>query len=515
MKAALATITLLAGCSAAATADKTPAPTRPEASKPEPAKPVAKPAAPQGEIVTALLEKMNGAAVGRPAQAFRKGAVAPIATPKPTATANGFVVQFASHATITTPTVYDKKVIVSGGFRAKELYAFEAGTGKPLWGIDLHDDGPSSPACESGVCVVNTESCTIFAIDAETGKQLWSYWLGDPLTSAPTIAGKRVFASYPQHASADPKKPAPAGANHALAAFDLKTGEVLWQVWLPADVMSAPVAIGEFVYVTTFDGIVIKLEQATGKIRYAMKANATSAPVVQIGKDGVEQMYYTRRASQAGNAAQNEMVIRADHNEPETKWNSESKQADYIDPKVQAKSTYNQSSTEQDAHNGFSGGAPAAATPDAAWSNVGVNSVASMQSFQGSRVVHLADRSINTMGDEVIATDNESGATLWKLKLSGDTRKQGGFLGTAPLAAGNHVLFGTLDGNVVSVDPKSGKSTATYAVGSAIRSQPVAVDGWIYVGTEDGKLVAINTKDATITGWSSWGGNAQRTGLAK
>ena len=46
------------------------------------------------------------------------------------------------------------------------------------------------------------------------------------------------------------------GATHALAAFDLRTGVILWQLWLESDVMSAPVAAGEFVYVTTFTGTV-------------------------------------------------------------------------------------------------------------------------------------------------------------------------------------------------------------------------------------------------------------------
>jgi outer membrane protein assembly factor BamB len=49
----------------------------------------------------------------------------------------------------------------------------------------------------------------------------------------------------------------------------------------------------------------------------------------------------------------------------------------------------------------------------------------------------------------------------------------------------------------------------------AIRSQPVVADGRIYVGTEDGRLVAIDTKDPSITGWPTWGGNAQRTGIAR
>ena len=471
--------------------------------------------APKGEIVTAEVEKMNSDEYGRPPVKFRPGHVSPRKPAPTTKTATGFQVQFASHATITTPTVYDRAVIVSGGFKSKELYAYEAQTGKPRWAIDLHDDGPSSPACESGVCVINTESCTIFAIDVKTGKQLWSFWLGDPLTSAPTIAKNRVFASYPAASTSDPKKARPPGASHALAAFELRSGKILWQLWLDSDVMSAPVAVGDFVYVTTFKGTVIKLEQATGKVRYAMRAKATSAPVVQFDKNGVEQMYYTRRGEAAdASSPVEEMLIRADHNDPKTRYKAAKKRADYIDRKTQNQSDYAAKSKSEDAANGFSGGAPAAANAGVAFDNVGVQSVSSMQNFQGSRVVKLRDRSVNSMGDEVIATDAETGATLWKHKLPGDLKKQGGFLGTAPLAAGGSILFGTLDGKVVRLDPQTGKEIGAWPAGGKVRSQPVVDSGWIYVGTEDGKLVAIDTKDAALTGWPTWGGNAQRTGIA-
>lgn len=471
-------------------------------------------AAPKGEIVTAEIEKMNSDDAGKPPTEFRAGHPTPRTSPKATMTTTGFHVQFESHATITTPTVYERAVIVSGGFKSKELYAFDRTTGAPMWALDLHDDGPSSAACERGVCVVNTESCTIFAIEANTGKHLWSYWLGDPLTSAPSIAGDRVFASYPAAQAAN-GKPRPAGATHVLAAFELTTGKIIWQRWLDGDVMSAPVAMGEFVYATTFNGTVIKFEQATGKIRYAMRAKATSAPVVQFDASGVEQMYYTRRgeASEEADGAQ-EMLIRADHNEPETKYKAAQKKADYIDKAVQRSTTLAAESAEQDAANGFSGGAPASAAAHFAMDSVGISNVSSMQNFQGSRVVKLADRSVNTMGDEVIATDADTGATLWSYKLEGDLRKQGGFLGTAPLAAGGSIMFGTLQGKVVRLDQKTGKEVATYAVGGKVRSQPVVAGGWIYVGTEDGRLVAINTKDPKVTGWPTWGGNAQRTGIA-
>ncbi|HTJ43654.1 MAG TPA: PQQ-binding-like beta-propeller repeat protein [Kofleriaceae bacterium] len=502
---------LAAACGGPSTTEKIEPTTKaPAIAKPPPAKSNDHP--PEGDIVTKEVLAMNGPDYGRPPTDFRKGSVAAIATPKAKKTDRGFEVQFPSHATITTPTVYDGKVIVSGGFQGTQLFAYESKTGKPVWGIDLHDDGPSSPACERGTCVISTESCTVFAIDAETGKQRWSYWLGDPLTSAPTIAGDLAFVSYPASATGD-GKPLPPGANHVLAAFELESGKLKWQLWLDGDVMSSPVAVGEFVYVSTFAGTVIKIEQPTGKIRYAMRAKATSAPVVQFGADGVESMYYTRRGEHEADGAE-ESIIRADHNEPKTKYETAKHKAAYIDPKVQGDSSYAKSSASQDAHNGFSGGAPASAAADVAANQVGVGSVSSIQGFQGSRIVHLRDRNVNTMGNEVIATDVDSGKELWTIKLDGD-EKSGGALGTAPLAAGSHaILYGTLGGEIVSVDPSNGKRRDAYKIGGPVRSQPVVDGGWIYVGTEDGRLVAIDTKDPLVTGWPTWGGNAQRTGVA-
>ena len=179
-----------------------------------------------GEDVTAEILAMNSDEHGPPPKESRKGHVSRRKAPEVMRTKHGFEVQFASHAPVVTPAVYDGKVYVSGGFRSKEFHAFHATTGKSAWSINLDDDGPSSAACERGVCVFNTESCTVFAVNAKTGKMLWSWWLGDPLTSSPAIADGRVFTSYPAHASGDPNKPKPPHASHAIAAFDLEKGTI-------------------------------------------------------------------------------------------------------------------------------------------------------------------------------------------------------------------------------------------------------------------------------------------------
>jgi outer membrane protein assembly factor BamB len=434
-----------------------------------------------------------------------------------------------------SPTVYDGAVLVSGGFRSKELYAYEAKTGEPRWALDLGDDGPSSVACEQGVCVLSTESCTLFAVDARTGAHLWSHWLGDPLTSAPTLAGGRVFASYPATTTSD-GKPKPPDASHALATFDLRTGTLGWQHWLDSDVMSAPVAVGASVYAATFAGTIVKLDQQSGDVHYATRARATAAPVIAFGEGGLEETYYTRRADGAapgsvvGDAAREalkslgylggetpakalETLIRTDHNDPETRYATGTKAAPHVDAEVQESSDKAMSSAQDDAANGFGGGAPAAANAQAAWDNVGVRSVSSMQGFQGSRVVKIGDRVANTMGDEVVATDADTGEILWRHALSGNLTGSGGALASAPLAAGGSILVGTLAGEVVRLDPANGEVQARWSVGAPVRSQPVVHDGWIYVGTEDGRLVALDTGDRTLTGWSTWGGDAQRSGV--
>jgi len=70
--------------------------------------------------VTDKVVAMNSAKNTRPPTEFRKGTIETITPPKPTKTATGFQVAFG-HATITTPTVYEHEVIVSGGFSSKEL----------------------------------------------------------------------------------------------------------------------------------------------------------------------------------------------------------------------------------------------------------------------------------------------------------------------------------------------------------------------------------------------------------
>jgi outer membrane protein assembly factor BamB len=478
-----------------------------------------KPAAASTDIdMLAAVKEWNSNKFAAPATTFRTGNVTPrtLDDKALTQTKSGFVVQLPSGAPVPTPSIYRGKAYVSGGFHSKEFYCVDAQTGKLVWGVNLDDDGPTAAACQDGVIIFNTESCTIFALDADTGKQLWSLWLGDPLTNTPTIANGKAFTAYPARGGAAanqaPGAPAPKAdrpappCSHVLAAFDLKTGKILWQRWIDSDVMSAPVAVDRELYVTSFAGMVYKLKQEDGKVLSAVKSRATSAPVV-VG----DKVYFTRRADD-GKKAEEALSGHGRYSLKE-EFAGDKKLAFYLDKEIQERSKLKVAAGALDAGNGFAAGAPASANAPAAKENVGQDNVSSMQAFQGSRVLYYRDNCYNCMGDEVICSDPGTGKRKWAFKLEGDLQKEGGFLASPPAAAGGELFLATLKGEVLRVDLEKGKITATYKVGNPLRFQPAVEGGKIYVGTQDGKLVCLDAGDKKFTGWPCWGGNAAHTGL--
>ncbi len=451
----------------------------------------------------------------KPKKDFRQGHVTVASLDKYLEkTADGFCIQLSSQTNIPTPAVVNGNLFLSGGFGSKQYYSFDAATGKLKWAIDLDDDGPSSPAIEDGIIVFNTESCTIFACDLVTGKQIWSWYLGDPLMSMPTIANGIVYTSYPARYEGTAVKTAKDTANnqltifptHVLIAFDLKTGNILWQKWIDSDIMSAPVAKDDLLYVTTFSGALYKIKQKTGDILEAKAIRATSAPVF----DRNNELIVSRRTDKESDSVASESIIMG----TTVTRSLYKKDAYYLDNKVQGVSGLKVEATKMDAGNGFTSGAPSSANWQAADMNIGQSNVASLQSFQGSRALYFRGFLYNTMGDEIVCTDS-SGKVSWKYALDGDLKKQGGFMGTPPVYANGHIIIATLSGEVLVMDAKDGKIIKKYVIKDPVRYQPIAEKGWIYVTTVNSKLYAINTGNPAITGWNMWGGNAARTNTSK
>jgi outer membrane protein assembly factor BamB len=230
---------------------------------------------------------------------------------------------------------------------------------------------------------------------------------------------------------------------------------------------------------------------------------------VIVGKN----IYMTQRADDGTGKMAEEAIARRSRETNRLESESAKKDAPHLDEKVQAQAPLKAQGQALDAGNGFAGGAPAAANAPAATKNIGQSNVSTLQAFQGSRILYYNDRNFNCMGDEVACTDPTTGKDKWRFKLDGDLKKEGGFLAAPPALAGGQLFLTTLNGEVLRVDPDTGKLTQKYKVGSQIRFQPAVESGKIYVGTQNGKVVCIDTGDKKFTGWPCWGGNAAHTGL--
>lgn len=482
--------------------------------------------------MTEFYIKLNSDPNTKPSESFRPGHVTPRQIDNYLKkTDYGYVITMGSYTNVPTPVVKDGTVYVSGGFGSKQFYAFDALSGQNIWAINLDDDGPSSPAVEDSIIVFNTESCTIFACNIKTGEHLWSYWLGDPLMCMPTIANGIVFTSYPAgyngqlnlnqninmqqndfnisgNASKLNDSTVSMNTSHVFIAMDLYTGKILWQSRIDGDVMTAPVAKDDYIYATTFPGTLFQFEQKTGKIISVKGLRATSAPVI-FGDD----IFISKREDQQGEYI-SEGIVSISSTDDRARIFTK-KEAPYLDKDVQNNSNLKKISMSNDAGNGFVGGAPSTSGWAAANENVGQSNVSSLQSFQGSRTLHRDGKNYNTMGDELICIDTETGEVLWKNKIEGDLKSVGGFIGTPPLSVGDFIIIATYSGKIIISDAESGKEIESYDIKEPIRYQPVADNGWIYVTSTTGKLHGINTNNKKITGWTHWGADASRSNMVK
>lgn len=116
--------------------------------------------------------------------------------------------------------------VVSGGRvfamdASANLTAFSTG-GATLWAVDLtpgFDKGGEISggglAAEAGRVFVTTGYGELIAVDAKSGGVLWRKKLGSPVTGAPTVAGRAVYAI---------------GRDGSAVAVSVENGKLLWQI---------------------------------------------------------------------------------------------------------------------------------------------------------------------------------------------------------------------------------------------------------------------------------------------
>ncbi len=94
-------------------------------------------------------------------------------------------------------------------------------------------------------------------------------------------------------------------------------------------------------------------------------------------------------------------------------------------------------------------------------------------------------------GSELIAYDLNDGTQLW-------TFAAGGPINTSPIVFGRNVIFGSTDNNVYCIDPDAQAPRWVFKTNERIYSSPYAYDQTVYFGGNDHHFYAINIIDGSV-----------------
>jgi outer membrane protein assembly factor BamB len=115
----------------------------------------------------------------------------------------------------------------------------------------------------------------------------------------------------------------------------------------------------------------------------------------------------------------------------------------------------------------------------------------------------------NTLGNRISRGEPDGSRLDWELTYRPDLKER---LLSPPASAGGQLVFASLDGAVFTLEADTGELKHAFKLNKSFVFQPAVMDGRLYLSTQDGWLIAIDTGDASLTGWSMWGGGPTHNG---
>jgi outer membrane protein assembly factor BamB len=124
---------------------------------------------------------------------------------------------------------------------------------RPLWHVSMGRGVRGSPALGETVIAVGTADRYLVLVDRESGEVLWRSHLDGSVRSGPLLDEDRLYVATESQ---------PRGRVYAVR---LRDGRQLWRT--PAGSITAPLAFdGEAIYAASEDGLVLRLDPEHGKV---------------------------------------------------------------------------------------------------------------------------------------------------------------------------------------------------------------------------------------------------------
>lgn len=171
--------------------------------------------------------------------------------------------------------------LVLVGTKNARVFALDPGDGKERWKSTVATEILSRPVADAGVVVVQTIDGRITGLSAQDGTRLWTQQRTQPSlslrgTATPLISNGIVYTGF---------------ASGKMLAVHLESGRPLWErtVARPrgrneierlVDVDAPPLVVGDTLFVVSYQGYVVALERATGKVLWSREESSYSGMAV-------------------------------------------------------------------------------------------------------------------------------------------------------------------------------------------------------------------------------------------
>ncbi|GAA0198934.1 outer membrane protein assembly factor BamB [Kangiella japonica] len=156
--------------------------------------------------------------------------------------------------------------LVAVGSKKANVIVLNVADGSEVWRKEVSSEVLAKPAIDGTMIVVRTADGKIFALDSNDGSQEWFYDRVIPNltirgTSAPLITNGVVLTGF---------------ANGKIAAFNLDTGDLMWEQRVSSprgssdisrivDVDTTPVVFGNVLYGAGYNGYAIAMDLTNGR----------------------------------------------------------------------------------------------------------------------------------------------------------------------------------------------------------------------------------------------------------
>lgn len=266
------------------------------------------------------------------------------------------------------------------------------------------------------------------------------------------------------------------------ASLNATTGEVRWEVDLPAPVRNPPTASQGKLFVVTIDNQIMALDQSTGETLWVYQSFEESARILSSGSPAVDGDIVIAPFSSGE-------VVSLDSDSGRLLWTATIARSSRLNPLSILNDIAGSPVIDRGGVFAVSHAGQLAAidgrTGRVAWE---INASSRNTPWIAGDILYM----VTTEGS-LVAISRGDGSVVWRQQLpayENPKKRKGAISWSGPVLAGGKLIMTSSSGRLIQINPQNGKTGMKHKLSGGTILPPVVADGTVFVLTDEGTLEA-------------------------